>query len=213
MLTLEKSSPCFDTNANQTGVQEFLCVKRETNPDGKNVYLYRRTHATGDQLGKIHGYEVFTPTIKKAGTYPLPNGKSITYNEDFEEYPGASAFGKRAWFCTTLESAEKRFQQCLQRNTADFVISIPPSTEPGPEVIPIVMKGRGRPKVDRSPLALPTVEFSIAELAELNKVERPLAYTFINEQILVGKVHLVREERRSPKGPMTKIFAQVSQRA
>lgn len=205
MLTLEKDSPEFETNANQTGVQQFLLVKKGTTPDGKNVYIYQRTHSVGERLGKIFGFEVIIPNIKKAGTYPLPGGKTITYNEDFEEYPGASLFGKRAWFFSNLQSAEKRFETL----TSVPVAEPEDTTEPDPVPESTEPKRRGRPKAERPPLELLVGEFSVKELAEKNKVDYPIAFVFLKEQVAAGAVKLTRTERRAARGPETQLYQKI----
>lgn len=55
----------------------------------------------------MFGYEVF---MVKSSTFPNPDGGRT---EETETYPRANAFGKTAYFCTTLERAMARFQELL----------------------------------------------------------------------------------------------------
>jgi hypothetical protein len=201
--TLEKE---FVTNANQTGKQTFSFVKEGVSADGKKVCLYKRTSLDG----QVFGYEIFIPSVKKAGTYPLPNGKTITYEQDFEEYPGAAKFGKSAWFCSTLITAEVRFAELMERGTIVESTGEDPSIEVEDKpIIPVVKSGRGRPKADRPALNYPEGEFSTIELAELNKVEYPIAFVFLKEQEEAGQVKRTRTERRASRGKETQLFQKI----
>jgi hypothetical protein len=207
MLTLEKDSPEFETNANATGVMQFSCVKRGVNPQGKSVYIYKRMYTKGDQAGKVFGFEAFIPLIKKAGKYKLPTPpgeeqKWIEYTEDFEEYPGASRFGKGAFFCSNLAHAETRFQDLMGTTVEDTDTP----DEPEKEISEPKHTGRGRPKVERPPLNLPKGEFSVKELAEQNKVEYYVAQTFVKEMETAGLVIRTKEERRAARGKPTQLF-------
>lgn len=198
----------FKSNANQTGVQQFHQVKQGVNLDGRNVYIYQRTSADG----KVFGFEVLIPNIKKAGTYSFPNDRTITYLEDFEEYPGASLFGRVAWFCANLKDAEKRFDWIMENkptttNESDKIRQNPAKSEV-PDSAGLV-KHRGRQKVEHAPLIIPVDEFSVKELAEMNKVEYITAANFLKEQKATGSVKFTRAERRSERGPMTKLFTKV----
>ena len=86
------------------------------------------------------------------------------------------------------------------------------TTEPVKEPIgengqePSEPKHRGRTKIERPPLIFPVGEFSVKEIAEQNKVEYVTASVGVKEQLEAGKIIFSREERRAPKGPMTKLF-------
>lgn len=204
MRTLE---PVFQTNANATGLQEFKQIKRGMLPSGKSICIYQRTRLEGPMAGQIFGFEVVIPSVKKAGTYPLPGGKTITYNEDFEEYPGASKFGFSAWYGGTLATAELVYN----RKTTEAAPVIE-SEDDGETDAPVVVKvpgKRGRPRVERPLITLPPVEFSVKELAELNKVQYVIAYQFLKEEMKAGHVKETREERRASRGPMTQLFQKV----
>lgn len=206
MLTLAQRYPEFEANANQTGVQQFRLHKQGTMPNGKNVYIYIRSHAEGENLGKFVAAEVITPNIKKAGTYPLPGGKTITYPEDFEEYPGASLFGKKGWFCVNMEAAEKRFDLLVRGNEVEAEDE-PETAAPAP--VSNTSSRRGRPKVERDPLTLPDGEFSVKEVAEKNDVEYVEAAVFVKEQLSGNVIKKTRTERRATRGPETQLFQRI----
>ncbi len=213
MVTLAQRCPEFETNANQTGMQQFRLHKQAVLPNGKNIYIYIRTYCEGDKLGKLFGVEVVIPNIKKAGTYPLPGGKTITYSEDFEEYPGASLFGKKAWFYQNIEMAEKQFEILRKEVIEDDTDE---EQKPNTAVVddaalaPTPTPGRrGRPKVERPPLNLPDGEFSIKEVAEKNAVDYIVAAQFVKEQESAHLVQRTRTERRAVRGPETQLFKRI----
>lgn len=200
MRTIEEQ---FSYNANQTGVQSFERVCQQQTPTGHNAYIYKRVLPDG----RIFGFEVFVPSVKKAGTYPLPNGKSISYEEDFEEYPGAAKFGRSAWACITEERARVRL--------ADLVKALPVALVESPEeekesVTAPVSNGRGRPRGERPVLSMPEGEFSCKELAEKNGVEYVTAFVFLKEAEEAGTVKRTRTERRAARGKPTQLFEKLS---
>lgn len=202
----------FQHNANKTGTQIFTRIKREVNSNGKAVYIYQRAR---EDDGKIFGFEVFVPTITKAGTVQtFPNGMTQTVEEDMENYPGASVFGYKAWFCSTLENAEKRFDWIMKGKpvaVADekkTVAKVEIHKEPKVPTALSVKPHRGRSKGKRPDLMVPFGEFSVKNMADANKVEPVVVANFLKQH--PGLVKFTREERRSVRGPMTKLFTKSS---
>ena len=203
----------FQTNANKTGIHIFTRIKREVNSNGKPVYIYQRAR---EDDGKVFGFEVFIPTITKAGTVQtFPNGMTQTVEEDMENYPGASVFGHRAWFCSTLENAEKRFDWIMKgkpvaeeekKTVAKAKIKQDPAKVKIPDTTTLssVKSHRGRPRVERPNFTIPIGEFSVKNMAEANKVEPVVVANFLKQH--PEMVKFTREERRSTRGPMTKLF-------
>jgi hypothetical protein len=202
----------FISNANGTGKMTFKRVKAGVTPSGKNVYIYSRTKMDGTPFT----FEVIVPLIKKAGTYKLPLPKdappgtpnpTITYTEDFEEYPGAAKFGFTAWDCNTLPYALQRFNELIS-----VPIEIPEVEEDEtPEVVESVPKHHGRQKGPRPVLTVPPVGelFSVKELAAKNNVAYIVADVFRKEAL--GKtIRFVKTERRNPKGPETKLYTKLT---
>ena len=200
----------FQTNANACGLHTFRQIKRGITLDGKPIYIYERIHAEGKKQGQVFGYEVIIPSVKKAGTYPLPGGKTITYTEDFQEYAGASKFGKSAWSYPSnlLKAAEKKFKFEMEKGEKSEplmvgAVAIANSLSPNPS------KTKGRPRVDRPLLTIPEGEFSTTELAELNKVDYPVAALFLKDNEAAGKVMRTRTERRASRGKETQLYSKV----
>jgi len=208
MKTLEDS---FQTNADQTGLHLFEKIKTgrtlptEKSP-AKNCYIYRRTRLTGKLKGQIFGYEVVIPHVKKAGTYKCFDAM-LTYDEDFEEYPGGKQFGFRGWYCGNLRMAEMFF---AKKTTAPVEEEESPEDSPEDsitEIIPSVKvegRGRGRPRKERHMLSFPSGEWSVNELAAHNQVSYNDARTFVKENPTLVKY--IRDERRNVKGKATQIY-------
>ena len=198
----------FETNANASGLHTFRQIKSGVTLTGKPVYIYERLFATGEKQGKTFGFEVVVPSIKKAGTYALPGGKTITYEEDFLEYPGASKFGKSAWSYPAHlpEAAQAKFK--LLTEAPIELVELVDSDEPVALVEPEISH-RGRPRVDRPLLTMPDGEFSTAELANLNKTDYPVAALFLKDNEAAGKVRRTRTERRASRGKATQLYSKV----
>lgn len=182
---------------------------------------------TEERTGKVTGYEVFRIKID-------PKGKrifDIVLEEDTEKYPTSETnFGKSAWAVPNLATAETYFERL--ENGVDVyggsvalsieddeddeggtpVNASPEPSEPSPVASGDAPKrGRGRPrKTEKVTLNLPDVEFSVKELAELNKVQYVTAYQFVKEEMETGHVKTTREERRAARGPMTQLFEKVA---
>jgi hypothetical protein len=62
--------------------------------------------------GSTRSYEVFIVKVVPKGT-ALPGGNTV--QETYEQYPGCAAFGKTAYDCKTIDSAEKRFDELVKK--------------------------------------------------------------------------------------------------
>lgn len=90
----------FTRNADQAGVHTFTQVNRIG-----DATIYRR-----DKLdGSLYGFEVL---VVKCKAFPSPLGGLGPLRE---VYPSAQSFGKTAWFCSTLERAQARFDGLLAK--------------------------------------------------------------------------------------------------
>lgn len=181
---------------------------------------------TEEKTGTVTGYEVFRIKID-------PKGKKVfdaVLEEDTEKYPTANNFGKSAWVVPNLITAEAFFER-LERgvdvygdgaalsieNDEDDEGGTPVETTPEPSEPPPASsgdapkRGRGRPrKTEKVVLNLPDVEFSVKELAEMNRVQYVTAYQFVKEEMESGHIKTTREERRATRGPMTQLFAKIA---
>lgn len=218
MITLEVDSPEFQKNSNQTGLQRFNLIKSGTNPDGKNVYIYKRTYIGDNRVDRTFGFEVFIPLVKKAGTYQLPNNKSITYNEDFEEYPGASHFGRSAFFCVDIQSAEDRFNSLMRNeivpdpnsevddNQSESKLDVDIELET--EIIDSNETAEPK-KVSIETLEIPMGEFCVKDVAAKNSVSYQLAYLFVRDVEKQGGIRKTKKERHASRGKPTQLFVKV----
>ncbi len=166
--------------------------------------LYQRTQKNG----MPGGYEVFMVKVVKAGTPQLGGG---VVEEDYEVYPRANSFGRTAWAPGSLGLAEKIYENLVKGLRPRDVEST--EDDDGPEETPTVSTRvpgqRGRVKGARPQLTVPTTEFSVKELAELNTVEYPIAFTFIKEAIEANTIKLVRSERRASRGKLTNVYSKI----
>jgi hypothetical protein len=209
----------FVKNANKCGKMTFKQIAQGVNPKGKNVYVYSRAKMDGT----LFSFEVLVPNIKRAGDYkvPTPVGEPQRYKnypEDLEEYPGASLFGFIAWEFRSKASALERFNELVKGavEVPDAVVGEgdddeESTTSDNPqkaELVDSAPKRRGRQKGERPVLNMPTGLFSTNDLCIHNKVEYPVAAVFVKEGL--NKVlWFAKEERRSIKGPMTKLYSAI----
>jgi hypothetical protein len=167
------------------------------------VALYKITLKNGAP----GGYEVFMVKIVEGGT-PLPGGGDV--EESYEQYPTANRFGRTAWHIGSLEYAEKVYGNLVagrKSSDCDTDAEGEDATEVSTE--PRVAGQRGRTKGPRPQLTVPVMEFSVKELAELNKVEYTVASIFVKESVESKTIKFVRPERRASRGKETNIYAKV----
>lgn len=201
----------FEKNANQTGIHLFVQRTKETLPTGKTCYIYERIWTAGPAKGKSFAFEIFIPSVKKAGEYKLPNNGSITYDEDFEEYPGATKFGRSALCCKTFQAALNRLEEW--KKNADLVAEAAedePERDESVEFDPTV-KRRGRPRKAKVALVIPTGNFSVQQLADTNSVKYINAYLFLKQELQAGRIKFEFKERTNPASPVpTKYYSKAN---
>lgn len=167
MKKLEKQ---FTMNADKVGDNTFTQVKRE----GK-VAIYKRTRPDGE----IKSYEVFiVKTVEKGA--PLPNGKTV--EETYESYPGSASFGKTAYDCKTLDRAEERFAELLEKvkNSDEAKEESIKSGKP-------VKRGR-KASTNKKTVPLPTGKFTMKMMISDTGEKQPTLYNIIQKWIAEGKV-------------------------
>jgi len=64
-------------------------------------------------------------------------------------------------------------------------------------------------KAEKKSIILPVAEFSVKEIAEQNKVEYPIAFVFVKEQVAAGTVKPTRKERRAARGKETQLYQKI----
>jgi hypothetical protein len=167
----------FVSNADKRGDQKFVQVKRN-----EHAAIYQRFTMDGKPLE----FEVFQ--IKVAG------GNEIfgRFYEEYEQYPGAAAFGRSAWSVITLERAEQIFEEITKgegkRNKGQEAVEAPVRTS--------VKGGRkGRPRVVRPEIVLPKKKFCMKDLVIVNKVGWSQPTLYIELTKLVKQDKVVEAER------------------
>lgn len=176
-------------------------IEKEFTSNGFRHTLIRRDgdiaiyHKVGEK-NAIHtrtfdaGFE--TVMITRHNGYEL-GGVKI---DPAEVYPSASQWGTRGWTYKTLLEADHKFNTLMGKsiNVTDEIPSDDDEEvtedETPQSISPRIGSGRGRKKVDRPALKYPDGEFSIKELAELNKTEYPITAIVVKEAIEAGTVVL-----------------------
>ena len=100
---MKKLQKEFTANYDRVGNTKFIQIKKEN-----GVAIYERQNMDGS----TRSYEVFIVKVIEKGT-ALPGGNSV--QETYEQYPGCAAFGKTAYDCKTIGSAEERFDELVKK--------------------------------------------------------------------------------------------------
>ena len=100
---MKKLQKEFTGNFDRVGNTKFIQLKKEN-----GVAIYERQNMDGS----FRSYEVFIVKVIEKGT-ALPGGNSV--QETYEQYPGCAAFGKTAYDCKTIASAEERFDELVKK--------------------------------------------------------------------------------------------------
>ena len=165
----------FVLNADKRGDNTFRQIKRTD-----NVAMYRRF----DMEGRGLEWEVFV--VKVAG------GKEIfgRHYDKYEQYPGASAFGKHAYSLASEEAAERIFEELVKTG----------GKRPKEKRI-VKKKGngqRGRPKAKRPEIKLPKKRFCMKDLVKLNTKgwTQPTLYLELKRLMKTRKVQEVARESK-----------------
>ena len=100
---MKKLQKEFTGNFDRVGNTKFIQIKKEN-----GVAIYERQNMDGS----TRSYEVFIVKVIEKGT-ALPGGNSV--QETYEQYPGCAAFGKTAYDCKTIASAEERYDELVKK--------------------------------------------------------------------------------------------------
>jgi hypothetical protein len=100
---MKKLQKEFTGNFDRVGNTKFIQLKKEN-----GVAMYERQNMDGS----FRSYEVFVVKVVEKGT-ALPGGNSV--QETYEQYPGCAAFGKTAYDCKTIDTAEARFEELVKK--------------------------------------------------------------------------------------------------
>jgi len=100
---MKKLQKEFTGNFDRVGNTKFIQIKKEN-----GVAIYERQNMDGS----TRSYEVFIVKVVEKGT-ALPGGNTV--QETYEQYPGCAAFGKTAYDCKSIDTAETRFDELVQK--------------------------------------------------------------------------------------------------
>lgn len=189
MKILEKT---FTMNADKCGNHTFTQVRRE-----KNVAAYRRNAVDS---GRFRGFEVFVVKVVKAGA-PLPGGGVVA--EDYEQYPGASSFGRSAWsMCgnekAALAATMQKFDELLKGKAV--VVAEEPAVIEG-ETVPVARVVKGEVT-----LKIPDQPFTQKELAAFNGIKNYKEVYSDLQKMLATKAVKVVGQREVTRGKPAKLF-------
>lgn len=177
---MKKLKNQFTMNADKVGDNIFTQLKRE----GK-VAIYMRSWPDGE----VKSYEVFIIKTVEKGT-PLPNGKTV--EETYESYPGAASFGKSAYDCKTIESAEDRFVELMEKvkNRDDAKEEAIKTGQP-------VRRGR-KPSVNKKVVPVPTKnsKFTMKMMVSDTGEKKPNLYIIVQKWIADGLVRVAGTQRK-----------------
>lgn len=144
------------------------------------------------------GYEVFhIKVIPKGFTYKFPNGTVKTVEDDTEQYPSTSQFGKTAWAPATIDRATEIFNRILLSNS---------SVETDDEDEDVAVKTPAQ-IVTTSDLA--PGEFTVNMLADERKIDYVRANLLVKENLASGKFQLVRTQRLNGAKRPSNIYKKV----
>lgn len=177
----------FVANCDKCGDNRFIQLMKQ--PVGnRGVALYKRQGMQGNLLG----YEVFMYKVVTAGT-PLPKG---FVEEDYEPYPGASSFGKTAFYCMTEERAQYHFARLVKKAE---------EAEANPT------KGRGRRKKATEPVKIeyPQGAFTVNMLASTQKqMHTIVVYKQVKADLKKGLITQVgTQKNRTGKGKSAALYS------
>lgn len=172
-------------NADKCGDTTFTQLRREG-----AVCMYRRDRVSN---GELHSFEVFVTKTVKAGA-PLPGGGTVA--EDYEQYPGASSFGRSAWSTNAEQRANKIFDGLIKKAVA----AVEHETEEI-ETVPVARVAKGEVT-----LKLPDKPFTQKELAAFNGLDNYKEVYSDLQKMLSNKTLKVVGERTAGRGKAAKLF-------
>lgn len=188
MKTLQQT---FTMNADKCGNHTFTQIRRE-----KNVAAYRRNRESDN---RFQGFEVFLIKVVKAGA-PLPGGGVVA--EDYEQYPGASVFGRSAWsMCGNEKAALAQTMLKFNELLKDKAAVVVETTEPEGETVPVARVVKGEVT-----LKLPDKPFTQKELAAFNGIANYKEVYSDLQKMLASKTVKVVGQREVTRGKPAKLF-------
>ena len=183
----------FVKNCDGCGNHTFTQLRREG-----NIAAYRRNRVKD---GRFMGVEVFLIKTVKEGA-PLPAGGHIT--EAYEQYPGASAFGRHAWSFTgtdvaATKAAMSQFDSLLKGQTP-----IVEGEDEEMETVPVIRVSKS--STPRRKLDFPAAPFTQKQLAAHNGIDNyKEVYTDLQRFLADGTL-VKGGKRESARGKSAQLF-------
>jgi hypothetical protein len=178
-----------------TNAQTLTQVKRSV----KNA-IYKVT----DSTGIVKGYEVFRIKV-------VPKGTDIygtILEDDQENYPAKGSFSKTAWYIASLDRAIKRFEE-LESDSPLNQNDHPEDSTSENESTPPNIKRRKR--IERAPLVFPAIEFTMQDLATLNKIEYHTAANMFKEANVNSRFVISRKVKSATgRGKPTNVYIEAT---
>lgn len=197
MKILEKT---FVMNADKCGNHTFTQVRREG-----MICMYRRDRVENKRL---HSVEVFITKVVKAGS-PLPGGGTVA--EDYEQYPGASSFGRTAWSTASIEGGNLIFERLLSKAAPVAGVEVE-SDETETELVPVVKVSQ--PKGERRAIRFPEGPFTQKDLAAFNNISNyKEVYTDLQRALANGTLRVAEQVKEVNRGRAAKMFEVVNKAA
>ena len=160
---MKKLQKEFTGNFDRVGNTKFIQIKKEN-----GVAIYERQNMDGS----TRSYEVFIVKVVPKGT-ALPGGNTV--QETYEQYPGCAAFGKTAYDCKTIDRAEERF--------AELVEKVKASADAKEEA------------VKTATVNVPSGKFTMKMLISEYELPQPTLYLIVKKWIAEAKVGVVDSVR------------------
>jgi hypothetical protein len=174
---MKKLQKEFTGNFDRVGNTKFIQIKKEN-----GVAIYERQNMDGS----TRSYEVFIVKVVPKGT-ALPGGNTV--QETYEQYPGCAAFGKTAYDCKTIDTAEKRFDELVKKvkDSADAKEEAVKTGNP-------VKRGR-KANSKTATVTVPSGKFTMKMLMSEYQLPQPTLYLIVKKWIAEAKVGVVDSVR------------------
>ena len=170
---MKKLQKEFTANYDKVGNNKFVQLRKEN-----GVAMYERLNMDGTH----RSYEVFIVKVVEKGT-PLPGGNKV--QETYEQYPGCAAFGRTAHDCKTMDVAETRFAELVEKVKA----SAEAKEEAAKTGQPIRRGRKSNPKT--ATVTVPTGKFTMKMLISEYQLPQPTLYLIVKKWIADAKVSIV----------------------
>lgn len=187
---MKKLQKEFSGNYDKVGLNKFVQIRKEN-----GVAMYQRFNTDGTH----RSYEVFIVKVIPKGA-PLPNGKTV--EESYESYPGSAQFGRIAYDCRTIDQAEDRFDELVEK--------VKISTEAKEEAIKTGKTNKGRRATKKIAISTPKAKFTMKMLVSQSGLSQPQIYPLIKQWLADGIITIVDQIKPEGKGRPAMVYQPVA---